>query len=125
MITNFDNMIGRVMVSVKNLSDDRLVFVSDGGINFTFYHQGDCCESVYIEDVCGDLNDLVGSPILVAEEVSSSDIGFDESKTPCGGTEASFTWTFYRFATIKGSVTVRWFGTSNGYYSEGVSYIEI
>lgn len=65
------------------------------------------------QDVCGALEDLVGSPILLAEEVSS-----EHNETLCGDE----CWTFYKFATIKGSVTVRWYGSSNGYYSTAVSY---
>jgi hypothetical protein len=56
----------------------------------------------------GDLGDLVGAPLTQAEFVEAI----------YGGHE---TWTFYRFATRKGSVTIRFYGTSNGYYSESVN----
>lgn len=84
------------------------------------YHDQDCCESVYVEDIIGDLQDLVGSPILMAEEVSN----IDEEKLPKREAE-SYTWTFYKFATLKGYVTIRWYGESNGYYSESVGFYRI
>lgn len=117
--TVFNNMLGKVMTQAKGKQGtETMVFLAEDGSKFTFYHQQDCCESVSIEDVCGDMDDLVGSPILTAEEVSNMDT--PKVSEYC----ESYTWTFYRFATAKGSVTVRWLGTSNGYYGEGVSYEE-
>ena len=92
---------------------DVLLFVGAGDTpSFKFYHEQDCCESVSIEDIVGDLNDLVGVPLLEARE--------DSQDGSNGNDYESATWTFYNFRTIKGSVTVRWLGVSNGYYSESV-----
>ena len=118
-VNTFRNMLGLIMDSVTGkVGDHGMVFTAKNGSKFRFAHDQDCCEHVYIQDICGHLSDLVGSPIVEAEKVSNQEVG-----APTGYVE-SYTWTFYRFATTKGSVTVRWLGTSNGYYSEGVSYSE-
>lgn len=110
-----EDLIGRVFTKVYQAEDDYnqdvLIFENDSE-KFIFTHDQDCCEHVYIADITGDLSDLVGKPLQLAEE--SSNEGQDEN-----GYE-SYTWTFYKFATINGYVDVRWNGESNGYYSESV-----
>ena len=105
------DMIGKVFTSVTS-NGSEMIF-ENANERFTFYHYQDCCESVYIYDIVGDIEDLVGTPILVAEEVS----GTEPAEYRCS---ESCTWTFYKFATFKGWVDVRWVGESNGYYSEAV-----
>lgn len=115
--TTIELLLGKTFTSVTGEVGGELIeFFDESGATVHMHHQRDCCESVTVEDICGDLKDLEGSPILQAEE-STSDAN------PEGVTkedQESFTWTFYRLATIKGSVVIRWYGESNGYYSESV-----
>lgn len=110
-MNEIETMIGKVFTSVKR-TDDELVF-ENSECKYTFLHWQDCCESVYIDDICGDLSDLENCPILLAEESTNSDDPKEYSD--------SHTWTFYKFTTIKGYVDVKWYGESNGYYSESVN----
>ncbi len=113
---NVNVLKGKTLESVKDQGDE-LVFKTTDGEVYRMYHEQDCCENVRLEDVVGDLQDLVGSEILVAEEVKGEGPADFEAYE-------SYTWTFYKFATRKGYVDLRWLGESNGYYSESVSFIK-
>lgn len=76
--------------------NDALIFTVEDGSAYKMEHCQSCCEKVYIESIVVDLQDLVGSPILVAEEVNGKSPADFESY------HDSYTWTFYKFATIKG-----------------------
>lgn len=134
----FKELVGKVLTKVINNDNAELIFVVDDGSRYKLYHDQDCCESVYIEDIAGDLSDLVGTPILMAEEVSNNafvkafeskfklqkeDDSFEKDDEGNYKPE-SFTWTFYKLATIKGYVDIRWYGESNGYYSESVYFVK-
>jgi hypothetical protein len=109
---------GKTFKNVEEYSDE-LIFTREDGEIFSFLHKNECCERVWIEDIDGDLNDLIGSPLLLAEE-SVNTPEANKDKPEKGDLCYSTTWTFYRFSTIKGWATIRWCGTSTGYYSESV-----
>ena len=74
MKTKFENLKGETLISVTGaVGDDVMDFVTESGKTFHLYHSQDCCEDVRINDICGDLSDLIGSPIVLAEESSNSD----------------------------------------------------
>lgn len=119
----FEELLGKTIVEIKGTEgSEEIIFKTSDGTEFVLYHSQDCCESVRVEDICGDLNDLLNLPILLAEEITH---GRDEipKDLPEDLQERyeSFLWTFYKLSTNLGSVTIRWLGVSNGYYSEAVS----
>ena len=106
----FEDMKGMVIVDAEGLKEgsDEVVFFTLDDKKFRMDHQQDCCESVYVADVVGDITDILGYPILVAEEVTSEDpnaaVGYTHEYPP-----ESCTWTFYKLRTFKGRwLSVGW-----------------
>ena len=115
----FQTLLGKTLTEIVN-KDDEIYFTTSEGDKCKLHHYQDCCESVYVEDICGDLGDLIGNPLLEATEESNQEDCHSESFY-----DDSCTWTFYKLGTIKGCVTIRWLGTSNGYYSESVDFTKV
>ena len=82
---------------------------------YRFYHEQDCCEHVAISKVKGDLTHLHNQPIIATSENETGGENYEGSQTV----------TVYTFITASGTVKVTWFGESNGYYSESVSFVEV
>lgn len=129
------SMVGKTLIEIVNNNNDELIFKCNDGTSYKMYHAQDCCESVTLEEIIGDLDDLIGHPLLVFEERTDPPEVESQSLKPrfatewenTYGTEYEYeccTWTFYELRTIKGSVTLRWFGESNGYYSEEVDFVQ-
>lgn len=106
------NAVGATISSANGMQTDSesITVWTDKGV-LSMKHYQDCCESVLVEDVVGDPDDLIGARILEVRESSKH-----EESGYC-----STTWTFYHIITDKADITIRWIGTSNGYYSESVS----
>lgn len=101
---NLKKMIGKTPVHIHTDSDS-LIFTMQDGTVFELYHAQNCCESVEIESIAGDIDAMIGHPIAVAEERSSE------------RNSATEAWTFYTFRSHGGTLDVRWYGKSSGYYS--------
>lgn len=119
----FATLKGKTLAAVKRVDTgaeggigtdggDELWLACTDGTRYRMWHEQDCCEHVEITDIAGDIDLLIGMPLTVAEVVESSEERLDDSNT----------WTFYKLGAIKDSVTIRWHGSSNGYYSESVSF---
>ena len=111
-----EELIGKKIISISGLEkeSEEVAFFCTSGEIFTFFHDFDCCESVYLEDFELSCSSLIDATILSAEEVEGYDAGEPE------GYIESYTWTFYKIETDKGGLWMRWLGLSNGYYSESI-----
>lgn len=107
----FSDFLGMTFRNVRMNGHEEIIFQAQNGDYYVMHHSQECCEIVEVEDICGDLHDIPLDPIVQAEESQNSgELG-----------EGTYTWTFYKLGTRRGSVTIRWYGSSNGYYSEEVS----
>ena len=133
----FESLVGQTIVELIALTTDNkgnlvecvvgaetevLILKTASGDYYRLYHEVDECDhDAWLEDVTGDMDDLLNSPIITAYESSSSNDAAPIIPPPNDRMhDDSWTWTFYRIQTAKGCITMRWYGTSNGYYSESV-----
>ena len=111
-----EEIIGKKIVLVEGLETDseEVIFHLENGDKWKMYHEQDCCEAVWLEDIIGNIDNILNSEILK----------FDEKCQKKGGKYSgeSVTYTFYTIATIKGYLDLRWNGVSNGYHSESVDF---
>lgn len=116
MRKKFEYLKGQTITGIEH-DKEEFIMTLENGQRFKLYHKQDCCETVELVEIIGDLKDIIGNPLTLCEEITEDGVlenGYDH-----------YTWTFYKLATIKGYVTLRWYGASNGYYSESVDFMEI
>ena len=110
---NIKDMVGKKVVGIY-YDEENFQILTDDCV-YAFYHEQSCCERVYLTQVDGISDKIIGSRIVIAEVVT------DEKDTEYG----HITWSFYKIGTNKGMIDFRWQGESNGYYSETVNLIKM
>ena len=113
-------LVGKHIIKCTKLDGDEgdeLRFYCSDETVYTMFHNQSCCEHVYLEDICGDLEDLNDADVYEFR-CDTSDKVDHKDNDEC-------LWTFYNIRTSKGYVTLRWYGSSNGYYSVDVDFYMI
>ena len=114
-MSEFSELKGKTLININVIDNEVIEFKCTDGSEYRMSHEQECCEYVTITDINGDINDLIGSEILLAEERSNNESTDIDSTT----------WTFYSLATVKGYVDITWQGNSNGYYSECANFYSV
>ncbi len=112
---NFCELKGKTIASVQH-NDDEVVFTTTEDERYHLWHSQDCCESVQLDRISGDLSGIIGKPIVFADEQP----GHGE---PAG--YESVTFSDFVVETETHSVTFHFIGSSNGYYNESVYFTKL
>ena len=123
--SGFIDLEGKTLTKIEGLrvgSYEVIFHCSDGSV-YKMYPDDDSflygnAIDISIDDICGDVNCLIGNKIVRAEVRRSEKRG---KKTGYMDSDPEV-WTFYTLATVKGYVDIKWYGTHNGYYSAEVSF---
>lgn len=115
--TEFSGKTIQEIRGCKKHSDEVTIIFTDGSC-LKFYHQQSCCETVLLEDFDTNPEYLINTNIIYIEERKYSDS--ENAVKPLNDWAESYTWTFYIIKTSKFTMWMRWYGESNGWYSEEV-----
>ena len=126
-MAEFNDLVGETIISFSGLEkgSEVIIFNTSTGIKYKMFHDQVCCESVSVEDIHGNISDILDSKITHAEVVTNSDENPDDVSGDILEDQRSFTWTYYYIRTDKGSLSILWYGLSNGYYSEKVNFEKV
>jgi hypothetical protein len=127
---DIETLIGKKIIELNiRESADEVLFGTDDGKKWIMHHNQDCCESVDLERVDGELSDLLYEIITDAEckTFSGYEDDGDWPKFLLKEPEWLESWTVSKldFTTAKGLVSFIWQGRSNGYYGEEVQIEEV
>lgn len=66
MNLGIERLLGKTLTDILvNQSKDEIIFTSNDGESLVMHHYQDCCETVSIDDINGNIEDLIGYPITL------------------------------------------------------------
>lgn len=111
-----DVLVGEVLTHVDvDETAGEILLTTKSGRQFMLHHEQDCCESVTIKSTEGDWKKLLHKKL---KEVKWEEEGDSTDYGTCTRTDITF-------IVNRHTVVSKWFGESNGYYSESVHLKEV
>jgi hypothetical protein len=120
--TELEAIIGETVTGIDFFNDPyrrlpkEVLITMKSGKQLRLYHDQDCCETVELVSIDGDICKLIGKPIL------STELGVDEDYDGPEISDDSGTETKITLRCDAQTVIMRWIGESNGYYGEDVDF---
>ena len=111
---------GQTITKIEKRKDDELYISTKEGNHYKMYHEQDCCESVRLYEMVGEIENILNSPITLAEEDSS-----EPKDWKVGEWSESYSFSTYYLETVKGRLEIYFLGESNGYYSESMNFYKV
>ena len=115
-IAKFSDLKGKSLKKITiNTRDNYVLFDCEDTTSYILQHIQESNEEVVIEDTLGDLDDLIGTPLLLAKEINRYYKHIKSKKLTMA--QRISAWSYYQLDTVKGTADIRWCGTCNGYYT--------
>lgn len=116
---NFFELKGKILTKITDRGSNLIEIEDSTGGKYALVHRQECCEDVGVNKIIGNFEDVIGSPITLAEE-DSNDPDFAPNNY-----EESHTWSNFYLETAKGRLEIYCLGESNGYYNESVDFVKM
>jgi len=120
MVTNYkfwDEVYGKIVEKIDYSKDEFVLSFTDG-TQLKFYHEQYCCEKVYITQFVFSIPEIKGFASIIGKELKSIKESYKKGEWEYG----TYTETKLEFDTSCGKFEVHWYGESNGWYDENVSF---
>lgn len=119
MNNNFFELKGQTLLAIELYGPDECEITTDKN-KYRLIHHQDCCESVSLEKQIGEISNLIGEKITLAEEEYVNDDPDWYEKPEYR--EDSFTWSNYYLEAGGHRLELYFLGESNGYYCETMEF---
>lgn len=119
IIVELSELVGQHITNIKGLETHSTfveIFTLEGN-HYSFSHEQDCCEQVYLADFESDLENHENTFVISIDVADSDTNSTDDDSTSI--------WTFYKIQTNRGEIWLRFFRESNGYYGTRIDFHKI